>query len=591
MDDSYNKKPTDLDDIEEKKIREPKDDAFERLEQASSRDDAAVKINDNSLKRLKNDIKYINDIRVNDKEKIVSECVSLHNVFNFIQKDIDYLKDEIKDYNKDVSEIKNLFNFLLKKEKRIDKFIGLFKKDIFWAKYVTNLFVIYCENIVREREFSMAEPFRFICDKETLTKLTKNSPRKAKGVLITMGLSRFKKYHFLKDLFTGSVFIMLLKEKDFFKEKIKDVNRYIDEKTGFFKIDSNPMEGLNKFRKEIIDLLRSIKEENPPSDAIDKKNKEEGDTTSNESLGVNMKNFNINKNVFGRESTVIDLTSPSIMASESFTTIAQSATHLDKETKTIVQPIFFMNEISRNNSYYDGESVLKAIKNPYVEEKLRAGVLQGEREHPDPKLGLERFMKVDPDNVSHVIKKMDVKNGNMIEGTMTFIPPKGGDIWEWILAGANMAFSIRIYTPNFKVVKKSDGKEYTEKFGEMQFVTFDCVRMPGFYYARMTNPDQYDNRDISQEDVKRFNSDLNKSIESDKVRYEMTVTDSEIVEILMGQESFGSFRDRFGIDFNNSKVEYMENGMINIMTSPTRRVSIQTDAYKVNSILSRKMNF
>ena len=154
-----------------------------------------------------------------------------------------------------------------------------------------------------------------------------------------------------------------------------------------------------------------------------------------------------------------------------------------------------------------------------------------------------------------------------------------------------MAFSIRIYTPNFKVVKNSNGEEYTEKFGEMQFITFDCVRMPGFYYARMANPDQYDNRVISKEDVNRFNEDVKKSVESDKVYYESIVSNKDIEDILVSQESFGSFQDRFGIDLRSAKIEYLENGLINIRTSPTRKISINADAYKVNSILGRKNVF
>lgn len=584
MDESYKDKQEQVEE-KSKKMTEPEDDAYERLKQASDRDEAAVKINDNSLRRLKNDIKYIDNIRVSDKEKIISECFSLHNIFDFIQKDIEYLKDEIKEYNHSVDETKNLFNFLLKREKRIDKFINLIKKDLFWVKYVTNLFVIYCENVIREKEFSMEEPFRFIVERDTLTKLTLNTPRKSKGVLITMGLSRFKKYHFLKNLFTGSVFIMWLKEKDFFSSKEKELSKYIDDETNFFKLDSNPMEGLNKYRKEIIDLLRSMKKENPP---VDKAAEEE--KKSEEDLRGDNMSFNINKSVFGKESCIIDLKDPSIMSSESFTTLA-GMTNIDEATKTIKQPIFFMDQVSRNKSYYEGRAIMAAIKSKYVEEKLRAGLLQGELEHPDPKLGVERFMKVDPDNVSHVIQNMEVKNGNEIIGTMTFIPPKGDWVWQWIKAGANMAFSIRIYTPNFKVVKNSNGEEYTEKFGEMQFITFDCVRMPGFYYARMANPDQYDNRVISKEDVNRFNEDVKKSVESDKIYYESIVSNKDIEDILVSQESFGSFRDRFGIDLKNAKIEYLENGLINIRTSPTRKISINADAYKVNSILGRKNVF
>lgn len=585
MDESYKDKQEQVEE-KDKKMNEPEDDAYERLKQASDRDEAAVKINDNSLRRLKNDIKYIDNIRVSDKEKIISECFSLHNIFDFIQKDIEYLKDEIKEYDHSVDETKNLFNYLLKEEKRIDKFINLIKKDLFWAKYVTNLFVIYCENIIREKDFSMEEPFRFIVEKDTLTKLTLNTPRKAKGVLITMGLSRFKKYHFLKNLFTGSVFIMWLKEKGFFSSKEKELSKYIDDETNFFKLDSNPMEGLNKYRKEIIDLLRSMKKENPP---VDKAAKEEEKKSEEDLRGDNM-SFNINKSVFGKESCIIDLKDPSIMSSESFTTLS-GMTNIDEATKTIKQPIFFMDQVSRNKSYYEGRAIMAAIKSKYVEEKLRAGLLQGELEHPDPKLGVERFMKVDPDNVSHVIQNMEVKNGNEIIGTMTFIPPKGDWVWQWIKAGANMAFSIRIYTPNFKVVKNSNGEEYTEKFGEMQFITFDCVRMPGFYYARMANPDQYDNRVISKEDVNRFNEDVKKSVESDKVYYESIVSNKDIEDILVSQESFGSFQDRFGIDLRSAKIEYLENGLINIRTSPTRKISINADAYKVNSILGRKNVF
>lgn len=591
MDDSYKNKSDEVED-EIDKTQKPEDDAFEKLQQASNRDDAAVSVNNNSWKRLKGDIDFINNIRVSDKEKIVSEFVSLHNIFDLIKKDVECLRKEGKDYEtKGEAETKNLFNFLLKKEKRIDKFISKINKDLFWSKYVTNLFVIYCENVIRHHDVDMNEPFRHICDKDTLTKLTMQTPRKAQGVLIPMVLSRFKKYHFLRDLFTGSIMIKLLLTKDFFSDINKDVNKYVDSETGFFKIDSNPMIGLNKFRKEIVEILRTIKKNNPPEDALESKTSED-EAKSGESLEeFDMKNFNINKHVFGHESNVIDFRSPSIMSSESFSTLAK-ASNIDVKNKTITQPIFFMDEISRNNSKYDGQSVVKAIfGNKFVMEKLKNGILQGEMEHPDPKKGVERFMTIDPENVSHVFKNLEIKDGNRIDGTMRFVKPKGDIIWDWIEAGANMAFSIRIYTPNYKVVRNANGQEYTEKFGEMQFVTFDCVRMPGFYYARMTNPDQYDNREISKEDVDRFNADMKKSIESDRVYYESVMTNKEVENLLTSQEHFSFFQDRFGIDLKTSKIEYLENGFVNILTGPSRRIQIPVDTHNVNRILVSKNRF
>lgn len=586
MDDSYKNNEEQIEQ-EEKKMEKPEDDALERLRQASNRDDAAISVNDNSWKRVRNDVKYINDIRVADKEKIISEFVSLHNVFDFIRKDIKFLEDELKEYNRELDETKNLFNFLMKKEKRIDKFIGLFKKDIFWCKYVTNLFVVYCETIIRQKDFSMDEPFRYICDKKALTELTLHTPRKERSVLVPMALSRFKKYHFLKDLFTGSVLILLMKEQGFFKDIEKNVNKYVDEKTGFFKIDSDPMVGLNKYRKDIIEILRSAKKNNPPLDSSESSSESVGDFKELKDMALDI--FNVNRNNFSKESCTFDLSSPSIMACESITSLSQ-ASDIDVANKTIIQPLFFANEVSRNKSLYVQESIDKAIfQNSFVMEKMRAGVLQGELEHPDPKAGLERFMTVCPDNVSHVIKNMEWKNGNRLDGTIRFIKPKGYDVWDWIEAGANPAFSIRIYTPNYKVVKSSDGQEYTEKFGEMQFVTFDCVRMPGFYYARLANPDQYDNR-ISKEDVDRFNMEMKKSIESDRVRFETVPTNDDVKYLIESQESFSRFRDHFGIE-SGAKFEYTRNGILTIHTSPTRSINIATDAHRVNTILNSKHMF
>jgi hypothetical protein len=189
---------------------------------------------------------------------------------------------------------------------------------------------------------------------------------------------------------------------------------------------------------------------------------------------------------------LIDFNKPIVCSIESFVSEGAAKVDIIDEKKRIVQTrLAELGTISRNRCFYGIEEVMRSLKESrYVQENLSQNTWFGEKEHPPRNCDMKRFMKIDDDRISHSIRKYWF-DGEFISGIVQYIPPWGPSIWDWITnADANMAFSLRIYTPNY--IEKQDGNgKYIVKSYPMYPVTFDCVNTPGYRKCRINDPDSF----------------------------------------------------------------------------------------------------
>lgn len=282
-----------------------------------------------------------------------------------------------------------------------------------------------------------------------------------------------------------------------------------------------------------------------------------------------------NNNIFSCERKVIDLNSQDMFSYESFNTIQKMADMEIDEKNQIIHPILMnIDEISRNRSMYEGTGYMRALASPYITELVRRGTLVGELEHPSANCSRERFMTVDDNNVCHKIIEFHQENPTTIRGTVQFLQPKGFIPWDWLMKGSNIAFSTRVLTPNYTEKKDENGEPYIYKYGEMRFVTWDCVKIPGFYKASTVDPDKYDASKEDWDGLKECHWTLGRKKE-------------EFKNLLASQETLPMLEDiyKFSMkDVNN--ISYSKEGLITLNIDKTFAVKIPTNVYKVNQVLT-----
>lgn len=285
-------------------------------------------------------------------------------------------------------------------------------------------------------------------------------------------------------------------------------------------------------------------------------------------------------NIFSADRRIIDLNAKDKFSFESFNTIQKMSNIDEKQQRVNGARLIDLDSVSRNGSMYAADGVCQSLESPYISELFKRGTMFGEDGHPDGDCSRERFVKIDPSNISH--RNVNWKrNGNEITGDVIYVRPKGPDIWDWIKSGSNVAWSIRILTPNYEERKDANGNPYIYKFGAMKMVCWDQVTIPGYYNASLADPDKYD---ASKESYKELKS----------VSWISGRKKEEFKHLLNSQESLPILEDIYGFNMKDIKdLSYSSEGLITLKIKDTpeysKIIKIPSNTYKVNQVLcSRK---
>ena len=292
-------------------------------------------------------------------------------------------------------------------------------------------------------------------------------------------------------------------------------------------------------------------------------------------------------NIFGTDRTIIDLNSKDMFSVETFAQMMSiSNCKYDEKNQIIYDfPLIDMDAISRNGSMYASEGYWASIaESAYIQEKLRRGCLYGELGHPDMNCSRERFLKIDDNNVSH--RNINLKrNGNRVFGDVQAMKPKGDIFWDRFIKGVNVAMSTRVLTPNYEERQLPNGQSYVYKHGQMRFVAFDTVDLPGFKQASVVeNVDAYD---ASKMLVGPGSAEAWAGIHC---KWTADRKKEEFKMLLESQESLPIMEDIYGFSLKNAKsISYSNEGLITIVTndsnSYSKAIKIPTNVYKINQIL------
>ena len=140
----------------------------------------------------------------------------------------------------------------------------------------------------------------------------------------------------------------------------------------------------------------------------------------------------------------------------------------------------FFEERNRNRRKLVPKYVKIATQSPEWTELLSRGGVSGENGHPIPASGnvtMERISSIDPNNISHIIKKIwwtdgDLKLHGEIE-TVDDINGPGARFMRHILQGLQPSFSNRAIIPQ---KRNPDGS--IDQTGVGRIITFDRVILP-----------------------------------------------------------------------------------------------------------------
>lgn len=146
--------------------------------------------------------------------------------------------------------------------------------------------------------------------------------------------------------------------------------------------------------------------------------------------------------------------------------------------ETILQA--FIDERNRNRRKWVPDYVKQAITGTEFMELINNGGVPGENGHPVPSIGqvtLERIATIDPNNISHVIKKAwFTDNDTVLRGIIETVDDEDGPgrkFMKNILQGLPTSFSNRAIIPQRKNL---DGT--IDQTGVGRIITFDRVFLP-----------------------------------------------------------------------------------------------------------------
>lgn len=149
-------------------------------------------------------------------------------------------------------------------------------------------------------------------------------------------------------------------------------------------------------------------------------------------------------------------------------------------------PVAVIGAISRNETYYEPETLVTPIVDPnnIFNKMLREGNLYGEWGHPAEDAPVERMLKIDENKHSHHFRKLytgsKLENGAIpVLAKVKPCGPYGKYLEENLLSPSiNTSFSLRSI-----VRAKWDEKMKCQRRSILRLVTFDYVGMPGYAEA------------------------------------------------------------------------------------------------------------
>ena len=285
---------------------------------------------------------------------------------------------------------------------------------------------------------------------------------------------------------------------------------------------------------------------------------------------------------------IIDFDKPFLCSVEGFEPlpITELMDIIDEKNKIIRTRLAHLDQISRNRALYGLVDVTSALRNSkYIQECIAQGVWFGELEHPPRGCEIPRFMRVDDDRISHKIHKYWTESDGFLKGIVQFVEPKGGTVWDWIQkAGANMAFSLRIYTPNYIKKKDKNGVPYVEKVNPMFPVTFDVVKTPGYEQVRVADPTQFQMKNkyyITNEKnsmgVENYSIDWFDINASENIKKVLNSTSEEELNIV---------GDLFDMDMKAARAYFNKDTMKVTLGTEEKELTFNVNTFLFNEIMS-----
>jgi len=230
----------------------------------------------------------------------------------------------------------------------------------------------------------------------------------------------------------------------------------------------------------------------------------------------------------------------------------------------------FINERNRNRRKWIPKYVKEALGASTFMELLNKGGVPGENGHPIPPSGevtMERVATIDPNNISHVIKKVWFENNDtVLKGEIETVDDgdgPGARFMRHIIQGLPTSFSNRAIIPQ---KKNPDGS--TDQTGVGRIITFDRVILP-------SHPEAYMDTSVPVVQVLKTRNDL--KIANECCTY-VTEKSNKVRHILDDMDPV------FETAFIDSKGRY------NVGLKSGDRVITSIEKHLVNEIKSYMMN-
>ncbi|MGL4949669.1 MAG: S80 family phage morphogenetic serine protease [Anaeroplasmataceae bacterium] len=290
-----------------------------------------------------------------------------------------------------------------------------------------------------------------------------------------------------------------------------------------------------------------------------------------------------------KNQSIIDFKKPFLCSVEGYEPkpINEIIEVVDEKKRIVNTRLAECNGVSRNRCFYGLEETVKSLDHSkYIQENIAQGMWTGELEHPPRNSDLNRFMKIDDSRISHKIYKYWTE-GDFLKGMVQFIPPQGDMVWRWITeADMNMAFSLRIYTPNYLKKKDSGGVEYVEKKYPMYPVTFDCVRTPGYENVRIADPKAF----ASQNTYYITNGKATNGTENYIIDWFDNDAEKHLKDLLnsTSQEDLNIVGDIFDMDMAKARAVLNPDTLqITMSAEDGRSVAMNINSFMFNNIMNK----
>lgn len=189
----------------------------------------------------------------------------------------------------------------------------------------------------------------------------------------------------------------------------------------------------------------------------------------------------------------------------------------------------FKEERNRNRRKWIPKMVKSGVSSPEWIELLSKGGVPGENGHPVPASGevtMERISTIDPNNISHLIKKVWFTEGDTVLNgeieTVDDINGPGARFMRHILQGMIPSFSNRAIIPQRR---NPDGT--IDQTGVGRIITFDRVILP-------SHKEAYQDINVPVKNIIKSPKDMQVAMEC----YNFIMANSENVKTAIGDSSY-----------------------------------------------------